>query len=342
MQWMRPSNEANHLIGVLGLSDSLSRAQQLLLHPFLQKLFGELGGAPNLADADVKQTVNTLIKRARGKPVFDITSEPERQALASMIVKAAQSIKAPRMFISLDDLRRRWNEYRIAYYAEHPSSANVQEDLREQWDRHEMHAVDNVLGEMRSQRMMFQGYPWKCDACQHRNWADFHALGSFLKCDVCAAETELPVDIPWHFQANEFLIESLRSHSVLSLLWVLSALSGRARTSFFYLEPTCFGFERSREKCDAEADLLALVDGQTFFCEIKSSWRSLRANDLITFVKLAKRLRPNKAMLAVMESGHGFEAEIDATRLELEDAQITFELLTPDKHSVDASPGALY
>jgi hypothetical protein len=335
---MRPSNEANHLIGVLGLAGGLSRAQQLLLHPFLQKVFGELGGAPNLADADVKQTVNALAKRVQGRPLFEISLESERQALASLIVKAAQSIKAPRMSVSLDELRKRWEEYRAKYYAEHPGRMNVQEELREEWERQQKQAVDNVLGEMRSQRVMFQGYPWKCDACQHRNWADFQALKPSLQCDVCATETALPVGIPWHFRANEFLIESLRSHSVLSLLWVLSALSNRSRTSFLYMEPTCFGYGKNYEKCDAEADLLALVDGKAIFCEIKSSWRSLRASDLASFVELAKRLRPNHAVLAVMENGRGFETEINAARLELEGTQITFELLTPDKYAVDASP----
>jgi hypothetical protein len=99
---------------------------------------------------------------------------------------------------------------------------------------------------------------------------------------------------------NEFLIESLRSHSVLSLVWVLSALREHARSSFMYVGLTCFGYSEDYGKPDAEADLLAIVDGKSIFCQVKSAWRSLRTASG-RLVRIAKRLRPDRAILAVME-----------------------------------------
>lgn len=338
VQRIGPSNEAHYLIGVLGLAGGLSRASSLLLHPFVQKMLGDLGGTPNLADADVLGTANALAKRAGRQPVFNLNAESERAALAALIVKAAQSIKAPKMYVGLEFVRKRWEEYRAIYWTQHPNGVQSEEAVNGGWDERENRAVDDALAEMRSQRMLFQGYPWKCYACQHRNWTDFQALRPAVACDVCATEMKLPVGIPWHFRPNEFLIESLRSHSVLSLVWLLSALSMRAKNSFIYMEPSCFGYGKDNGKSDAEADLLVVIDGKAILCEIKSAWRSLRTDDLDSLVALAIRLRPDRAILAVMEIGGKLLDRIEVAKKTLEDAGIEFEILTPDHFQPDDAP----
>jgi len=111
-EWIRPSNEANHLTGVLGMTGGLALAGRLLLHPFWQKVFANLGGTPDLAEADLRMTVDSLKKRSRGSAVFDLNEESERFALARLIVNAAQSIKSPKMHVALGDLRCEWEGYR--------------------------------------------------------------------------------------------------------------------------------------------------------------------------------------------------------------------------------------
>lgn len=339
VRWMRPSSEAPYLTGILGMTGGLGSARILLLHPFLQEMFATLGGAPNLADADVRATAESLAKRARGRPMFDLNSESERTALAALIVKAAQSIKAPRLHASLDDLRKRWEAYRAAFRAQQADRLKGTDDgERSGWEAREQRAIDDCLAEMRNRRMLFQGYPWTCGACQHRNWTDFQALRPSLPCDVCLTEAELPIGIPWYFRPNEFLIDSLRSHSVLSLVWVMSALQERARSSFICLGPTCFGYSQDYENPDAEADLLAIVDGETVLCEVKSAWRSLRIVHVEDFVRLAKRLRPDRAILAVMEEGKRLDDEIHRAESDLKEDGIQFELLTPARYRVQADP----
>ena len=167
---------------------------------------------------------------------------------------------------------------------------------------------------------------------------DFQALSPTLVCDVCRTETELPVGIPWYFRPNEFLIESLRSRSVLSLVWLLSALCDRASSSFMWLGPTCFGYSPDSRNSDVEADLLAVVDGEAILCEVKSAWRSLRATHIEGFVHLAKRLRPDRAILAVMEKGSRLDEEMRAAEADLKASGIQFELLTLENYSVEDDP----
>ena len=165
--------------------------------------------------------------------------------------------------------------------------------------------------------------------CHHRNWADLAALSSELVCEVCKQPTQMPVDVRWLFRPNEFLIESLRDHSVLSLVWVLSTLCQRSRRSLIFVEPTWFGFTHESAKPDAEADLLAILDGQAVLCEVKSSWHGLRPSHITEFVALARRLRPDIALLAVMPAGAGPTANLTTAQAQLAAEQIKFELLTP-------------
>jgi hypothetical protein len=137
-----------------------------------------------------------------------------------------------------------------------------------------------------------------------------------------------PVNIDWLFRPNDFLIESLRDHSVLSIVWVLSALSEQSGHSFVFVGPTSFGFTPESEAADAEADLLVLRDGQGTLCEVKSSWHSLRDSDIGNFVDLATRLRPDIAVLAVMEAGPGPTDRLADARARLAVQEIAFELIT--------------
>jgi hypothetical protein len=328
--WTRPSNEARYLTGVLGMAGGLRRASQFLLHPFLRETFAKLGGTPNLPVDKVTPTVNSLRKRAQWEPVFDLRSERERHTLADLIVKAARTLKTPVRFVSYDDLKASWKTYRAAYWAANPQQGKPDTDF--DWDRHEEESLDACLIELRRRQMMFQGHRWTCRKCHHRNWVDLAALSPELSCEVCKQLTQAPVDLRWLFRPNEFLIESLRDHSVLSLVWLLSALCERSRHSLIFVEPIWLGFKRESDSPDAEADLLAILDSQAMLCEVKQSWHRLRPTHIVDFVALARRLRPDIALLAVMDAGPGLAANLMAAQEQLATEGIKFELLTPQTY----------
>ncbi len=334
--WTRPSNEARYLTGVLGMTGGLRRARQFLLHPFLRRNFANLGGTPNLPTEQVTATANRLLKTSKRQPAFDLRSEGERKALADLIVKAARAIKSPMEFVSYDDLKTSWKAYRTKYWSAHPQQGEP--DLSVDWDQHEEESLDACLIELRHRQLIYQGHRWTCRKCHHRNWVDLGALSSEFTCEVCKQPERAPVNIRWLFRPNEFLIESLRDRSVLSLVWVLSALRERSRRSFIFIEPTCFGFTRESEATSAEADLLVLSDGRAILCEVKSSWHSLRPGHITEFVALASRLRPDTALLAVMEAGSGPASGLAAAQKQLADEGIEFELLTPGEYEAEDDP----
>ena len=325
--WMRPSNEARYLTGILGMTGGLQSAIELLLHPFLRETFARLGGTPNLAPEILKPTIDRLTKKARGVPRFDLQDEAEKEALADLITKAARALKRPKSFIRHEDLKKRWKDY----CAETMDRSQPEGEPDFDWGKYEDEELEKLLIKLRRQQMMFQGHQWTCQKCHHRNWIDLDLLSSQLACEVCKKSVQAPVDIHWMFRANEFLIESLRDHSVLSIVWLLSVLCKRSRRSLIFVEPMCLGYTYESYTPDAEVDLLAISDGEALLCEAKSSWVGLRPADILNFVELAKRLRPDSVLLAVMEPGIRLEAELEAAEENLAEEQIKFELITPDK-----------
>lgn len=336
MGWIDPSNEARYLTGVLGKAGGLRRSAQLLLHPFLQAMWAKLGGSPNVAAAYVTPIINLLQKRSKLKAVFDLTDESECRTLAVMIGRASRRLKKPLSFVAYDDLKNSWKAHREAFWAAHQLPQQADDVVN--WDGQEESSLDDCLIDLRQRQMMFQGHRWTCGKCHHKNWVDLSKLAPEMACEVCKKPEFAPVNIRWLFRANEFLIESLRDHSVLSLVWTLSALRNRAHRSFAFVEPTWFGFDERAETADAEADLLVLIDGQAFLCEVKSSWHSLRLSDVDDLVALAMRLRPDTALLAVMEAGTEHAAKLGEARARLAEAGIKFELLTLDGNSIHDDP----
>jgi hypothetical protein len=84
--------------------------------------------------------------------------------------------------------------------------------------------------------------------------------------------------------------------------------------------------------------LLVIVDGKAIVCEVKASWAIIRGSDISDLVVLAKRLRPDTALLAVMDKGIKLEGEIAAAKDELLSVGINFELLTLDMRPLEDNP----
>jgi hypothetical protein len=337
---MEPSNEARYLDGILGMTGGLAGARGFLLHPFLVDVFASLGGATNLPIEKVVPTANRLRRQARFEGTFDLKDERERFVLADLLLKAARSLKKPLDWIGYDRLTEAWKQHCEDYWARHPRE--IDPDDQEYWEDQQRAMLDGCLIAMRQRQIMFQGHEWTCPACHHRNWLDMSELALQIACKICKRTEPTPIDIKWRFRPNEFVIQALRDHSVLSLLWTLTALQARSRASFMFTGPSWFyPNAESGTSPDAEADLLVLIDGEAIVCEVKASWSVLRRKDVADLVKLAKRLRPDTAMLAVMEDRADMAQELEAARTELAGVGIDFEVLTLREFGLEDDPWLL-
>jgi hypothetical protein len=332
--WSKISNEARYLDGVLGLCGGLQEAEQILLHPFLLRMLSTTGASPTAEPMQAVPSINRLAKRIKIDPTFDLRLERDREFLASLAIKAARDLKSRKTHLRLEWISDQFREYRKEYW-----TRNLQPTSDESfdWDTDEQDSLNNCLVSLRQKGILHQGHQWTCRECHHKNWVDMSGLRSELICNVCRSTISAPVDVNWVFRPNAFLVDSLRDHSVLSLIWTTRIIRNRSRRSFVYVGPTWFGFDENSEKLDAEADLLIVQDGQCLICEAKSSWQFPKA-EIDQFIKLCTRLRPNRALFSVMESGNGHKEWFADASAELASAGVEFELLTLDTHPLHDDP----
>ncbi len=336
VDWMEPSNEARYLSGIVGMSGSLDEASRFLLHPFMQGMFAALGGTPGLPIEKVQPTVARLRKASQTTTSFDLKDENERLALGKLIVKAAQNQKTPLHYLRYQSLAERWQQHLTAFWDRLGRPAGADESV--DWDGLEQPYLDDCLIAMRQRQMVFQGHEWLCPECHHRNWVDMAELRTVLSCTICRHETDAPITFDWLFRPSSFVIEALRDHSTLSLLWALNSLGNEGRNAFIYAGPTWFWYDNRDRGADAEADLLIVADQTTIVAEVKSSWASVRSVDIAALGAVAKRLRPDVALLAVMDTGRKHEAKLDQLTTELGELEIKLRVMTLDTNPVEDEP----
>jgi len=135
-----------------------------------------------------------------------------------------------------------------------------------------------------------------------------------LKCGVCGQTQSAPVSGNWHFQANSFLLEAYREHGVEAIIWTPWQLWFLVARRSFYFAPSMWLWEQyPQNKQDGptvEIDALAVVDGNLYLCEAKTS-AVLDRSQREQLVAAATRIRPDVLLLSTMdEPGSGLKEAV--------------------------------
>ena len=276
----------------------LQDAGAVLLHRYWQSVFEELGGVIGTARRDqIKDTIKKRLRAVSTPPSGWDDDTWER--MTSLVASEAYQVRVPQQSLSYDDLLKRHEPY-LEKEKEILKENNAEEP--EEWIAQAKRSLRAGVQERCAEKVLFQGYQWRCDICFNTNWNDLATLRPELTCAICGASERAPVDKPWSFRLNSFLQDAMREHGLIALVWCLITLEGRARNTFFYLGPHELWKEHPNDysgaTCDHEADLICVVDGVVHLCEVKSSSRDI---DLASLIEVARRLRPDVVTLAVME-----------------------------------------
>mgnify|MGYP003874496283 FL=1 len=327
--WTRPSDKGRYLTGTLTRFESLANASAFLLHEYWCGVFNELGGSISMGPAD--ELVGLIKRRFRGG---EIASDEEWERLAGIVASEARKVRLPRRYIAFNRLQALLEPL---LRAEADGLGGWEEaDIEGRLQDARATLVPSVQW-LCSREILHQGYEWRCERCYHNNWNAVDNLKTSMSCEICGAEEPVPVDRPWQFKMNGFIQEALREHGLLALVWCIRKLADRAREGFLYLGPHDLYADypdNPRRRGDNEADLICIVDGLVHLCEVKSSARSI---DVASLVAVAQRIRPDKAVLAVMgATSPGLDAKCAELQELLVDTGIAVELLTLDDRDFDS------
>ena len=328
---IRASDKGQYLKALLNRSGGLNRAEEIFLGKFWKDQFDRVGGSPASTEQRIETVTRTLKKRIKKNT---IETEADWDRLAKLVLAEARAVRLSQRYLRYDYLEKEFETYRNAYWEQHQPGAP-----REEWDDHERQSLPASVQYLCQQQILHQGHEWRCRNCANNNWVSIDNLSHTMECDVCGASQPAPVAQSWRFKLDNFILEGLREHGLLACLWCLARLSQRAKASFYFSESQQLFYSAENfegQKSDAEIDLLCVVDGTTYLCEAKSSNGGI---DVDKFVDIAKRIRPDVAMLAIMEqTSPALNAVFTSVAHALADTGIKPELLSLQDNDIDDSP----
>ncbi|NVO15855.1 MAG: hypothetical protein HXX10_17615 [Rhodoplanes sp.] len=334
-EWAQPSDKGRYLIGALRMFGGIQEAGAVLLHSYWRAVFDELGGSIGpIRREQVRDKIKKKVRAVRTPP--GDWNDDTWDRLTALVASEAHQMRLPQQALSYDMLLKRHDRFLAT---EQEILAKKKADKPEKWIARAKRSLRNGVQNRCAQKVLFQGYQWRCDTCFNTNWNDIGALEPELVCSICGAREPAPVDRPWSFKLNGFLKDALREHGLTALVWCLITLEGNARETFFYLGPHELWKSYPKDEKtppEHEADLICVVDGIVHLCEVKSSGRDI---GLTSLVEVAMRLRPDVVTLAVMEPpSKRLNATLEELKRMLNGSGIGATLLTlrPDDRENDA------
>lgn len=289
---MASSDKGQYLRALLERVGTLNEAESIFLHKFWLERFEQVGATPVSIEKRFDIVSKTLRKRFRaGK----IGSDAEWERLARLVLREARKIRLSQRYLRFDCLEKEFEAFRNSY-----REACVFGVSREDEDEEERLSLQESVQYLVSKRILHQGFEWRCASCANKNWLSIDDLTQKMVCNVCNHVQPAPVSFSWQFQLDGFILSGMREHGLLSCLWSLVKLNSRAQSSFYFCESKQLFYDRAayeKNRPNAEVDLIAVVDGLVYLCEVKSSPKGFNVEK---FIKIAERVRPDVALLAVM------------------------------------------
>ena len=295
------SDKGRYFKGFMQHFRSISDAQQVILNKFWYKIFSDLGATSRKnKDQNIQAIVQKIDKLQNGKkPSQFLSTEKAKQAFASTCLKAALKVAKEKEFVTWKEMMDFWEEYYKAFIKKNPQLKDREDEIREQ----DQISVERSAQFLCKNKIIFQGQRWTCPSCLHKNWESIESLSALLKCEVCSKEQSAPISSDWHFKLNDFILEAMREHGTTALIWCLIQLHNKARYSFYYVPSTkLFSVDENGNEAEPrEIDLMAIVDGDLYVCEVKSAG-GLSQKEVKNFSGVVNVIRPDIACLAIMEN----------------------------------------
>lgn len=334
------SDKGDYLKGVTGLFGDLHTATNFLTHQFWNSQLELWGANANATDESANQLYEKLKRRLNGRA---LSGESDLKNVAQEAAGLARTFKNPWNTIRHSRLARSWEDYREKFWTRYrktnPHETAQTADV-EDYARAETASFIEAVHELVAKGVLFQGITSTCRNCRHSNWFAVGNLATVLDCQICQAPMPVPLEMDWEFKLNPFLLECLREHGIQAVFWALSICRDRSRSSFFYQEPSDIWFDNPEGDRDTDVDLAAVLDGSAYAIEVKSSVRNFGATARQEFVDLARRLRPDVAVAAIMAACNETKRRqiVENLRSLLADDTIEIEVWTLETNPLSDRP----
>jgi hypothetical protein len=298
--YAEPSDKGRYLLAVLEHFETLPDAFAALMNGYWRGTLISLGAVPVEKNTGLRQELIRTLRKRLGRPSGGLvfSSEPELERLAREAIRFGRMAGKSDNLTSYSKLYKRWKAILDADLA---ADTHLSEADKEHYSNRNI--LDRSIQYLCRRQILFQGREWQCKRCFNRNWITVDDMRATLECQICKQRETAPVSGDWQFRANGFLVEAYREQGVEAVIWTLWRLWDTAQRSF-YFAPSMWLWEaypRTREDGpNIEIDALAVVDGQLYLCEAKSSsgldnWQVEQLCSAVT------RIHPDVLLIACMD-----------------------------------------
>ncbi len=288
------SSKARYLIGLIERFEALGDAVAVLLHPYWVEIFNALGAAnTDSQNIGLRDELLSRLRKITGQQgdTLSFKGKDQLQKFAAAALAAARRAPRTNPVMSYEQLRDRWKENwadEARARGEEAFDENISPRLPE---------LDASIQLLCAYRLLYQGYEWRCHRCLSKNWTGIDGLRTHLNCPVCSVDQYTPVSTTWHFRADESLITTYRDHGIGAVIRALDTLSQMARQSFAFFPSVDLWIESNKgSRRDCEVDLLAVVDGRVWLCEVTRS-ATLAMPELEKLALAISKIRPDVVAL---------------------------------------------
>ncbi|WP_316197732.1 hypothetical protein [Bradyrhizobium sp. SZCCHNS2002] len=293
------SDKGRYLIAILEHFDQIPEAFDAFMNGFWRDILIGLGAVPVEKNPELRsEFLTTLRKRlSRRQGALEFRTDDEFDRLAREAIRFGRIVGKMDRLVDHTTLHGDW--VKLVEKELQEKGPVSEEDKAHYLDPKRL---DRSIQHLCRQKVLFQGREWQCRQCYNRNWVSIDDMQGVLECQVCKQKQSAPVSGDWQFRPNGFILEAYREHGIEAAIWTLWQLSERARSSF-YFAPSIKLWESYPENQDGptvEVDALAVVDGDVYLCEAKSS-PGLDKFQREQLVAAAQRIRPNVLLIACME-----------------------------------------
>jgi hypothetical protein len=154
--------------------------------------------------------------------------------------------------------------------------------------------------------MLLRGFSIKCPECYLPRWRHIDQVHSHFLCEGCQSSMPLPVNgqqfLEWSYRLNELLAVAYDQGVIphLQAAWHLTDLNAGSRAAYLgFLPGVDFrSLDDGSNAVLAEADLIAIIDGEVLVAECKRSGHHLTVRDVEKTIELSNQLGATRIVFA--------------------------------------------
>ena len=322
IKYVENSDKGHYLTGTIGKFGNLDSAYQIINNHFWRTQIEALVARDPDKDEISDKIKKDLLPETGGK--YSLETKAHWGIIAKHVIKTARDLKFPKKMTTYSALEGLWKAELEALKRAKPDLIQSEESFQDS-----VMDLRPSLEYLVQSKIFYQGFNWSCEDCKHRNWTSIKDVSTYLDCEVCGSQRQIPATFEWNFLLDQYFADSIKTHGNLPVIWTLGEILQKTHGEGFIFLPQSILFEGYPEENPAkhEIDIVCITSGKFLIGEVKTKARDFSDPELIKLVNICKIAIPDQVLISCIEVGRGLDKPAKTLKLMLVDAGLKSEVI---------------